>query len=152
MTPSLRCPDCRSSVIRQRHLHTGAIMGKCATCQRYGHIAEFERKETAVGKAGKGTALRVEGRIKTHEVEGKQYRWELKGEVLEVLEYEPRHVRVHDLVHVRQPDGTWDFRKSAYRKLRLSEADAVAKLEAAGLAVQFRDQMNGLVTLIAGKG
>ncbi len=43
----------------------------------------------AVGKAGKGTALRVEGRIKTHEVEGKQYRWELKGEVLEVLDLRP---------------------------------------------------------------
>ncbi len=40
----------------------------------------------AVAKAGKGTALRVSGRIKTYEVEGKGYRWELKAETLEVLE------------------------------------------------------------------
>lgn len=46
----------------------------------WGAIAE------AVAKAGKGTALKVEGRIKTWQVEGKQYRWELKAELLEVLD------------------------------------------------------------------
>ena len=40
----------------------------------------------AVGKTGKGTALRVEGRIKTWEAEGKKYRWELKANTLEILE------------------------------------------------------------------
>lgn len=43
----------------------------------------------AVGRAGKGTALRVEGRIKTHQVEGKEYRWELRGEILQVLDLRP---------------------------------------------------------------
>lgn len=38
-------------------------------------------------KAGKGSGLRVTGRIKTYEVEGKQYRWELKGDSLEVLDW-----------------------------------------------------------------
>ena len=40
----------------------------------------------AAGKAGKGTALRVEGRIKTWAVEGKQYRWELKADALQILD------------------------------------------------------------------
>ncbi len=40
-----------------------------------------------VSKAGKGTGMRVTGRIKTHEVEGKQYRWELKAETLDVLDW-----------------------------------------------------------------
>jgi SAM-dependent methyltransferase len=67
------------------------------------------------------------------------------------LEYAPQHVTVHDLVHVRQPDGTWALRTSAYRKLRLSEADVAALAGAAGLAVQHRDAADGLVTLIAAK-
>lgn len=40
----------------------------------------------AVSKAGKGTALRIGGRIKTWQVEGKNYRWELQGNTLEVLD------------------------------------------------------------------
>lgn len=40
-----------------------------------------------VSKAGKGTAMRVTGRIKTYEAEGKQYRWELKADTLEVLDW-----------------------------------------------------------------
>jgi single-stranded DNA-binding protein len=46
----------------------------------WGAIAE------AAGKAGKGSALRVEGRIRTWQVEGKQYRWELKADMLEILD------------------------------------------------------------------
>lgn len=65
------------------------------------------------------------------------------------LEYEPGHVVVHDLVHLRRADGTWDFRASAYRKLRLSEGVVVAMLESAGFAMEFRESANGLVTLIA---
>jgi single-strand DNA-binding protein len=43
----------------------------------------------AVAKAGKGSALRVIGRIKTWQVEGKNYRWELKADTLEVLDRRP---------------------------------------------------------------
>ncbi len=43
----------------------------------------------AVVKAGKGSALRVEGRIKTYQVEGKGYRWELKCDTLQVLDLRP---------------------------------------------------------------
>jgi SAM-dependent methyltransferase len=67
------------------------------------------------------------------------------------LEYEAEHVRVHDLVHVRNPDGAWALRKSAYRKLRLSEAAATERLEAAGLGVVVRENQQGLITLIASK-
>lgn len=50
----------------------------------WGAVAE------AAGKAGKGSALRVEGRIKTWQVEGKQYRWELKADLVEVLVLRPQ--------------------------------------------------------------
>lgn len=50
----------------------------------WGAVAE------AASKAGKGSALRVEGRIKTWQVEGKQYRWELKADLVEVLDLRPQ--------------------------------------------------------------
>lgn len=52
-------------------------------------VVVWEGLAEAVRNAGKGTALRVSGRIKTYEVEGKQYRWELSGEVLQVLDLRP---------------------------------------------------------------
>ena len=41
--------------------------------------------ETA-GEMGKGSALRIGGRIKTWEVEGKKYRWEIQANTLEALD------------------------------------------------------------------
>lgn len=52
-------------------------------------VVVWEGLAEAVRNAGKGTALRVSGRIKTYEVEGKQYRWELSGVVLQVLDLRP---------------------------------------------------------------
>lgn len=49
-------------------------------------VVVWEGLAEAVRNAGKGTALRVSGRIKTYEVEGKQYRWELSGVALQVLD------------------------------------------------------------------
>jgi SAM-dependent methyltransferase len=65
------------------------------------------------------------------------------------LEYERLHVRVHDLVHVRAKDGTWNLHKSAYRKLRLAGDRVAALLEAAGFLVTVRENQQGLITLIA---
>jgi SAM-dependent methyltransferase len=65
------------------------------------------------------------------------------------LEYLPQHVWVHDVVHVREPDG-WHVEKSAYRKLRLS-GDALLELaRAAGLHVRERWLERGLVHFAAG--
>jgi len=49
----------------------------------WGTIAE------TVAQAGKGSAFKIEGRIKTWQAEGKQYRWELKADLLEPLDFRP---------------------------------------------------------------
>jgi hypothetical protein len=49
------------------------------------------------------------------------------------LEYEPETVKVHDLVYSREPTG-WNLEKSWYRKLRLSPAQVVEMIEAAGFS------------------
>ncbi len=63
------------------------------------------------------------------------------------LEYEASTVKVHDLLWVRQPDG-WRFRKGMYRKLRLAPAQVVARLIAAGFAVERHDAPGGMVALV----
>ena len=50
------------------------------------------------------------------------------------LEYEPKTVIVHDLIHERTDKG-WAMRKSCYRKLRVSSGDIVRQLERSGLHV-----------------
>lgn len=52
-------------------------------------VVVWDALAQAVVKAGKGTALRVSGRIKTYQVEGKGYRWELKCDTLQVLDLKP---------------------------------------------------------------
>lgn len=64
------------------------------------------------------------------------------------LEYEPEHVVVHDVVHERGAAG-WSMRVSAYRKLRLSPAWLVLRLEAEGLAVRREAGVRGMVRLVA---
>jgi SAM-dependent methyltransferase len=44
-------------------------------------------------------------------------------------------VRVHDLVHRRNPDDTWTLHKSSYLKLRLAPAWVADQLRAAGFEV-----------------
>lgn len=51
------------------------------------------------------------------------------------LEDEGDAVRVHDLVHAKDPDGAWRLGKSSYRKLRLSPDRVVSQLREAGFVV-----------------
>lgn len=53
-----------------------------------------------------------------------------------VLEYEPRTVLVHDLIHIRDGDG-WRLDKSCYRKLRLAPKDVAAQLRDLGFEILF---------------
>ncbi|MBI1919589.1 MAG: class I SAM-dependent methyltransferase [Geobacter sp.] len=66
------------------------------------------------------------------------------------LEYETTHVRVHDLVYSRSGDR-WVLCKSWYRKLRISAERAVEWLKEAGFTIDLCDNINGLITIIAGK-
>jgi SAM-dependent methyltransferase len=47
-------------------------------------------------------------------------------------------VRVHDLLHVREPNGSWTFAKSSYPKLRLSPAWVADSLRSVGFRVERR--------------
>lgn len=53
-----------------------------------------------------------------------------------VLEYEPRTVLVHDLIHTRSGEG-WRLDKSCYRKLRLAPQDVTRQLRELGFDIQF---------------
>ena len=63
------------------------------------------------------------------------------------LEYEPRTVKVHDLVWARQA-GTWRFQRGMYRKLRLAPSAVGARLERAGFLVARGDAPGGLAVLV----
>lgn len=65
------------------------------------------------------------------------------------LEFEPETVKVHDLVHRRQPDGGWTLLKSFYRKLRLAQPWVEAELGRAGFATIDASAERGFVTIVA---
>jgi SAM-dependent methyltransferase len=63
------------------------------------------------------------------------------------LEYEPRTVKVHDLIWVREQDG-WRFRKGVYRKLRLAADEVTTCLVRAGFTVERHQAPAGMVALV----
>lgn len=66
------------------------------------------------------------------------------------LEYEPKHVKVHDLLYERVGEQ-WIFHKSFYRKCRVSFAWAIEMLRAVGFDLSTATLDKGLVTIIAQK-
>ena len=66
------------------------------------------------------------------------------------LEYEPDHVKVHDLIYTRNHD-TWKLRKSWYPKLRIPLAWTVERLQETGFRIGLQDCTNGMITIIAEK-
>ncbi len=67
-----------------------------------------------------------------------------------ILEYEKEHVLVNDLVYLKN-NGKWQMTKSHYRKLRIPQNWAVEKLTETGFAVKKSENVNGWITIIAGK-
>lgn len=67
-----------------------------------------------------------------------------------VLEYEPRTVLVHDLIHTRNGSG-WRLDKSCYRKLRLAPKDVTRTLEGLGFEIIFDGPAAGLWAISARK-
>lgn len=66
------------------------------------------------------------------------------------LDYEQDTVKVYDLIYQRHED-TWKLNKSFYRKLRLSFAWLKKQLADVGFTIEFSDNDNGLITVIAEK-
>lgn len=67
------------------------------------------------------------------------------------LEYEPDHVKVHDVLHERI-GSNWQLRVSAYRKLRLSPEWVSTALQAIGFSVRVEPGLGGMVCVIATQG
>jgi SAM-dependent methyltransferase len=64
------------------------------------------------------------------------------------LEYEPRAVVVHDIVHQRSSEG-WQTRVSHYRKLRVSPERLIGNLESNRFGVRREAGPRGMVRLVA---
>ena len=66
------------------------------------------------------------------------------------LEYEKKHVKVHDILYERTADQ-WKMKKSFFRKLRISSQWAKECLLKAGFKVETYDIETGMITIIARK-
>jgi ubiquinone/menaquinone biosynthesis C-methylase UbiE len=66
------------------------------------------------------------------------------------LEYFPEHVMVHDILWEKQNNG-WAQRVSAYPKLRLSERQVAAMLEAEGFSIKEKKLINRMHFVVASK-
>lgn len=64
------------------------------------------------------------------------------------LEYEEKHVIVHDLVYIKKEEG-WRLLKGSYPKLRLAAERVLGSLEVAGFSVEHHSESRGLHTIIA---
>lgn len=67
------------------------------------------------------------------------------------LLYEPDHVVVNDLVHLRSDDG-WQLHKSSYRKLRLMPSMIADELRQLGFSVEVDEPINRMHAIVACKG
>jgi hypothetical protein len=67
-----------------------------------------------------------------------------------VLEYEPKTVLVHDLIHTRNGKG-WRLDKSCYRKLRLAPKDVTHTLGDLGFEIMFDGPMASMWAISARK-
>ena len=67
------------------------------------------------------------------------------------LLYEPGHVVVNDLVHLRTDDG-WQLHKSSYRKLRLMPSMIADELRQSGFSVEIDEPINRMHAIVACKG
>lgn len=111
------------------------------------HLGSFEEVSVLVGGVygvlEEGGTLVLEFRDYTAELEGVDraipVRLEEDRIMITFLEYEPLHVRVHDIVLLKDA-GSWSVQKSAYKKLRVDTERVVESLEQTGFrAVEARE-------------
>lgn len=66
------------------------------------------------------------------------------------LEFEKTTVQVHDIIYQKN-DTQWVLKKSAYRKLRISPDWTREYLQKIGFAIEFYEERDGMVYIIARK-
>ena len=66
------------------------------------------------------------------------------------LDYTPTHVVVTDLLH--EFNGkTWEQKVSSYKKFRMSGDEVIDLLEENNMSISYREELNGLITIMAKK-
>ena len=66
------------------------------------------------------------------------------------LEFEEKHVKVHDIIY-EKTDDQWNMKKSFFRKLRISRQWINECLQEADFTVESHGIKNGMVTVLARK-
>jgi 2-polyprenyl-3-methyl-5-hydroxy-6-metoxy-1,4-benzoquinol methylase len=66
------------------------------------------------------------------------------------LEFEKDSVKVHDIIYEKNK-GQWVLKKSVYQKLRISPDWTQKYLQKIGFTIEFYDEQNGLIFIIARK-
>lgn len=66
------------------------------------------------------------------------------------LEFEKDRVKVHDIIYEKN-NGQWVLQKSVFQKLRISPDWTQKYLQKIGFAIEFYDEQNGLIFIIARK-
>ena len=66
------------------------------------------------------------------------------------LEFEKDSVKVHDIIYEKNK-GQWVLKKSVFQKLRISPDWTQKYLQEIGFAIEFYDEQNGLIFIIARK-
>ena len=66
------------------------------------------------------------------------------------LEFEKDSVKVHDIIYEKN-NGQWVLQKSVFQKLRISPDWTQKYLQEIGFAIEFYDEQNGLIFIIARK-
>ncbi|MGD9226584.1 MAG: hypothetical protein PVF26_08805, partial [Desulfobacterales bacterium] len=66
------------------------------------------------------------------------------------LEYEKDTVKVHDIIYEKK-NTQWVLKKSYFRKLRISPDWTRNYLQSIGFSLEFDNEENGMITIIARK-
>ena len=66
------------------------------------------------------------------------------------LEFEKDSVKVHDIIY-EKINAQWVLKKSVYQKLRISPDWTQKYLQKIGFTIEFYDEQNGLIFIIARK-
>lgn len=67
------------------------------------------------------------------------------------LEYLDNRVKVHDLVHLREPGCPWQQHVSCYYKLRMAPEEVLEMLQHEGFVQQKQESIRGMIHLVLEK-
>lgn len=140
-----------------KHIHQPVALIVCMG-DTLTHLTSLEKVEILIDDASQ--SLEDKGRLilgfrdLTTELKGLDRFIEVRSNLDRIftcfLEFEEKHVNVHDILHLRDGDR-WTTRKSVFRKLRIPAQWMMASLQKSGFTIENVDNSNGMITIIARK-